>query len=184
MGQGAMVRGAKVPGCEMASPRCSRPRILQHRALGTAPRGTWHPGTSHPSTLTRGTRGTPAPLEVIPNPERELDLAQPFAAADEVRPVAFDVGAVGEDEVFPVAVEERPPRPVEVNGEAEHERFEAYAVRGAAVDQAEAVDRNLGAEDRLVPGGRERVLDVAEQRRVSGRLGGPHVGREKIGRAS
>src|SRR5438045_316304 len=64
--------------------------------------------------------------EVVADPDREARLAELVAAA-----------GGREQEILPVAAEQRPPRPVEVNREAEREGFEAEAVRGAAVDEAE-----------------------------------------------
>src|SRR5512134_899045 len=78
-----------------------------------------------------------SPLEVVTDPDRETRLAEPGAAA-----------LVGEDDVLPFAVEERAPRPVEMDREAERERLEAEAVRGAAVDQLEPLDVLDGTEHR------------------------------------
>ena len=88
-------------------------------------------------------------LEVVADPQRELDLAQPVAAAAERRPSR---GRIGEHQIFPVAVEQRPPRPVEMDREAERERLEADAVGRAAVDQPEAVTRQ--SADRTPASGR------------------------------
>src|SRR5207237_579991 len=67
--------------------------------------------------------------EVVSNPNSEARLAEVGAAA-----------LRREQHVFPVLVEQRAPRPVEVDGEAERERLEADAVRGTPVLQTEAAD--------------------------------------------
>src|SRR5687768_17958461 len=60
------------------------------------------------------------------------------------RSTLFPYTTLFRSEVFPAAVEQRPPRPVEVHREAERERLEAEAVRGVGVDQAEAGDVGRG----------------------------------------
>jgi hypothetical protein len=48
---------------------------------------------------------------------------------------------------LPIPVEQRPPRPVDVDRKAERERLEAEAIGGAPVLQAKAADRLRRAED-------------------------------------
>src|SRR3954462_15891075 len=75
-----------------------------------------------------GVRSTAAPgsaSEVVADPTGEARLAELGGAADAPeRAVRRDAGAADHD-FFPALVHQRPPRPVEVDGEAERERFEA-----------------------------------------------------------
>src|SRR6266852_3401165 len=66
-------------------------------------------------------------LEVVADPDREPRLAERGAAAGGRK-----------QHVLPVLVEERPPRPVEVDREPEREGFETHPVGGAAIPQPEA----------------------------------------------
>src|SRR6187402_2246030 len=99
-------------------------------------------------------------LEVVPYPHFELRPPELLAAAD--RRI---------QRVFPLAVERRPPRPVEVDGEAQREGLQAEAVRRVAVAEAEARDVDRGAEDR---NGRAcgRIHVGPQVRRVRLRLAG------------
>src|SRR4051812_11145779 len=99
-------------------------------------------------------------LEIVANPDAELRPPQPLAAAAE----AVDGRVVGIHVVFPALVEQRPPRPVEVDREAEREGLEADAVGGAAVDQTQAAKRVGRPEGRRDVAG-EEVLRVAGNRR-------------------
>src|SRR5688500_10058550 len=76
-------------------------------------------------------------LEVVPDPEVELALAELLAAA-----------GGREDQVFPLLVERRAPDVVDVQGEPEQEALQADAVGGAAVLAPEAGDGQGIAEDR------------------------------------
>src|SRR5581483_12158797 len=80
-------------------------------------------------------------LEVVSDPDRELRRTEPLVPGG----IAVQLRLVGKLRVFPVLVEQRAPRPVEVDGESEREGFQAEAVRGAAVLQAEPADRRLRA---------------------------------------
>ena len=64
-------------------------------------------------------------LEVVPDPDSELDFAELRATS------------LAEEILLICLVEERPVRPVEVHGEAEREGFEADAVGRARIDQAD-----------------------------------------------
>src|SRR3977135_370656 len=75
---------------------------------------------------------------MTPDPDCEARLPEVRRAAD-AGAVGGDACA-GKDHALPVLVEQRAPRPVEGDREAERERFEPEAVRRAAVLQAEAGD--------------------------------------------
>src|SRR5687767_12081936 len=79
------------------------------------------------------------PLEIVADPDAELHLAEP-GTAGVWTDHAVDRRRVGEQHVLVILVEQRAPRPIEVNRESEGERFEPDAVRGAAVDEPEARD--------------------------------------------
>src|SRR5687768_18125754 len=85
-----------------------------------------------------------SPLPVVADPHRELRLAEPGAAARH----ALGGGVGPEHDVFPLPVQQRLPRPVEVDGEAEREGGEADAVRGARVDEAHSRHDDRAAEYR------------------------------------
>src|SRR5688500_7541325 len=85
-----------------------------------------------------------SPLPVVADPHRELGLAEPGAAARH----ALGGGIGPEHDVFPLLVQQRLPRPVEVDGEAERERGEADAIRRARIDKAQPRHRDRGAEHR------------------------------------
>ena len=87
-------------------------------------------------------------LEVVSNPHCELRLAEGGAAA---------VG--GESQVFPFPVEQRAPRPVEVDREAERKRLEADAVRSARIHQPQSVDARRRSEHRRLAADALRVAD-------------------------
>src|SRR4051812_585477 len=112
-------------------------------------------------------------LEVVADPHRKLRLPEPVAAAG----VAVEQCLVRIEDVFVVLVEQRPPRPVEVDREAERERLEADAVRGAAVDEAEAADVPRRPVDRRRALDRVRVGDEADHRRARGRRRRPDIER-------
>ena len=76
-------------------------------------------------------------LKIIAYPDAELHPAEPGAPGVRAgQPIRN--GWIGEQHIFPILVEQRAPRPVEVHGEPERERLEAEAVRRRAVDQPEA----------------------------------------------
>src|ERR1700676_4159312 len=66
-------------------------------------------------------------LEVVADPDREPRLAEHGAPA-----------GCRKQHVLPVLVEERAPRPVEVDREPEREGLETHSVGGAAIPQPEA----------------------------------------------
>src|SRR4051812_26136226 len=76
-------------------------------------------------------------LEVVADPDGEAWLAEFRAAA-----------GCSELQIFPLLVEQRAPRPVEVNRGSEREGLEAEAVGGAAVLQAEPADGLLASVNR------------------------------------
>src|SRR5688572_21235137 len=107
------------------------------------------------------TGGAPA-LEIVANPDREAWPAELRAAALRCKPQAF-----------PLAVEKRAPRPIEVDGESEREGFEPDPVRGAGVLQPQSADDPLSAVDRDREPGRGvdqqitvRIALVADDGRV------------------
>ena len=91
----------------------------------------------------RAVSGRPASagsrLEIVSDPERQLRLAELLAAAGGRK-----------QQVLPLPVEQRLPRPVDVDGEAQGERLEADAVGRARIHQAQAADGLRRAEDRLL----------------------------------
>src|SRR5262245_46562673 len=97
--------------------------------------------------------------EVVPDPEAELHAAEVVAAAH-----AAQGTGIREDRVFPGAIEERLPGPVEVHREAEQEALQAEAIGRAAVDEAEAVDLHGRSEDRYDRA--EEVDDLVVEDRV------------------
>src|SRR5688572_14331069 len=101
-------------------------------------------------------------LKIIANPERESHLAEPLARAANPAVVR---GWIRVNDVLVVLVEERPPRPVEVDGEAQRKRLEPDAVGGTAVDQAEAIERDRVTEHGPHAGGGKWIRLVTEQRR-------------------
>src|SRR5436190_24166065 len=88
------------------------------------------------SPITRSRDRAIAYSEVVADPDREPRLAPVGGAAHAA--VARVERPAGEHDVLPPVVEQRPPRPVEVDREAERERFQPEAVGGAAVLEAEA----------------------------------------------
>src|SRR5213075_15791 len=94
------------------------------------------PGASCSSWLRSAS--CPSCLKVVADPDGEARLAELVGAADALP--GRRRRRAGEHNIFPVLVEERPPRPVEVQREPEQERLEADAVRRAAVLQAEPGD--------------------------------------------
>src|SRR5581483_5853686 len=92
-------------------------------------------------------------LEIVTDPDVELRLAEPAAAA-----------VVGEHGVLPLLVEQRPPREVEVDRESEDEALEADAIRRASVSQAEAADVHVFVYGRAAAGGGLlRAVDVDQR---------------------
>src|SRR5258706_8773067 len=102
----------------MPGPVCGQ-SVEKHK--GPTRVGPWRPDPGSPIPASR--------LKIVSDPQRELRLAE--SAAPALR---------REQHVLPVLVEERLPRPIEMDREADEEGLEADAVRGARVDQPEAVD--------------------------------------------
>src|SRR6185369_17268485 len=94
-----------------------------------------------------------SPLEVIPHPERHDRLAELMASA-ECRKL----------QILPVAVQQRLPGPVDVDGEAQSERLEADAVGCARILQAQTRHRCRWSVDGLL--GDQTGLAIADDRRV------------------
>ena len=84
-------------------------------------------GCGHPEGTALITAQPAVVLEVVADPHLELRRAERAAAA-----------LRGEERVFPILVEQRAPREVEVDREPEQEALEPEAIRRAAVAQAEA----------------------------------------------
>ena len=84
-------------------------------------------------------------LEVVADPDRHAHLAEVVTAAQE----SGELRLGREDGVFPLAVEERRPGPVEMDRKADGERRETEAVRGSRVVETEPADRDGRTEDRL-----------------------------------
>src|SRR5436190_19806210 len=111
-------------------------------------------------------------LKVVADPNTELRLAERGTAA-----------ALREDDVLPLFIPQRPPRPVEVNWEPEHERLEADAVGRPAVLQPEATDRPVLVDrDQTAASiqdeATERILLIVDDHRI--RLGVVRPVRERL----
>ena len=74
-------------------------------------------------------------LEVVADPEREADFEEDVAARRKAAGILRKRG-VQEEQIFPAAVEESLPCPVEVHREAQQRTLQSDAVRTAAVDKA------------------------------------------------
>src|SRR5438874_1779306 len=96
-------------------------------------------------------------LEIVPDPDCEARLA-PLGRGIHALAVWRHAGAP-EHHVFPAPVEQRSPRPVEVNRKAQRKRFEPQPVRRPAVLQPEAGDRLLCVVEDVVLHARDRVVN-------------------------
>src|SRR4051812_34631934 len=84
-------------------------------------------------------------LEIVPDPDGEAGLPEPLASR-----LPFLDALVGEHVILVILVHQRSPRPVEVDGESECERFESDSVRCASIYQLESVDSLWIAVNRIV----------------------------------
>src|SRR5882672_10862803 len=84
-------------------------------------------------------------LEVVADPHRELRSAE-RGAATEGR----------ESQIFPILVEERLPRVVEVDGKTERKCLEPEAVRRTCIDQSQPIDDGGRPVDRRLL---ERIVE-------------------------